>query len=137
MNATRDAAARARSAYLQALGIQEWVSRLPQLAPALEPTPAPGPAPAPATRSAPTSPAPEDASWAALRTEVAGCQRCGLAATRTQTVFGVGNIRAPWLIIGEAPGAATTYFLNFHTTGTPTATCSATLTATWSNSASP
>ena len=26
-------------------------------------------------------------------------------ATRTQTVFGVGDTRADWLIVGEAPGA--------------------------------
>ena len=29
-----------------------------------------------------------------LRTEVAACAACGLAATRTQTVFGVGNEKA-------------------------------------------
>jgi uracil-DNA glycosylase family 4 len=28
-----------------------------------------------------------------------------LSATRTQTVFGVGNQSAQWLIVGEAPGA--------------------------------
>jgi DNA polymerase len=28
-----------------------------------------------------------------------------LSATRTQTVFGVGNLHADWLIVGEAPGA--------------------------------
>jgi DNA polymerase len=28
-----------------------------------------------------------------------------LSATRTQTVFGVGNPKAEWLIVGEAPGA--------------------------------
>ena len=28
-----------------------------------------------------------------------------LARTRTQTVFGVGNIEAQWMIVGEAPGA--------------------------------
>jgi DNA polymerase len=36
---------------------------------------------------------------------VAGCQKCGLAATRTQTVFGVGDRAARWMIVGEAPGA--------------------------------
>ena len=40
-----------------------------------------------------------------LRTEVAACAACGLAATRTQTVFGVGNEKADLLIVGEAPGA--------------------------------
>jgi DNA polymerase len=31
--------------------------------------------------------------------------RCELHKTRTQTVFGVGNRQAAWMIIGEAPGA--------------------------------
>ena len=43
--------------------------------------------------------------WAQLRERVAACTRCGLSATRTQTVFGVGNLQAQWLIVGEAPGA--------------------------------
>jgi DNA polymerase len=43
--------------------------------------------------------------WDALRQRVAGCTLCGLEATRTQTVFGVGNTQAEWMIIGEAPGA--------------------------------
>ncbi len=43
--------------------------------------------------------------WAQLRERVAACTRCGLSATRTQTVFGVGNLEAQWLVVGEAPGA--------------------------------
>ena len=46
-----------------------------------------------------------DYDWTQLRERVAGCTRCGLCATRTQTVFGVGNVHADWLIVGEAPGA--------------------------------
>jgi len=42
--------------------------------------------------------------WDQLRARVAACTRCGLSATRTQTVFGVGNQQAEWLIVGEAPG---------------------------------
>jgi len=42
----------------------------------------------------------------ALRQRVAACVRCQeLAATRTQTVFGVGNLEAKLMFIGEAPGA--------------------------------
>ena len=37
--------------------------------------------------------------------EVRQCTACGLCGTRTQTVFGVGDHRAEWLVIGEAPGA--------------------------------
>jgi uracil-DNA glycosylase len=43
--------------------------------------------------------------WPQLRARVAVCTRCSLSATRTQTVFGVGNLQAQWLIVGEAPGA--------------------------------
>jgi len=43
--------------------------------------------------------------WEELTAAVCECTACGLCATRTQTVFGVGNRRAEWLVIGEAPGA--------------------------------
>ncbi len=42
--------------------------------------------------------------WAELRRRVAACVRCGLHATRTNTVFGIGDEAADWLFIGEAPG---------------------------------
>ena len=40
-----------------------------------------------------------------LAAEVAGCTKCGLAATRTQTVFARGNPAANLCFVGEAPGA--------------------------------
>ncbi|MEM6998757.1 MAG: uracil-DNA glycosylase [Pseudomonadota bacterium] len=40
-----------------------------------------------------------------LKQQVSVCQKCSLHESRTQTVFGVGNPNADWLIIGEAPGA--------------------------------
>src|SRR5947209_4486199 len=43
-------------------------------------------------------------NWDELRTAVATCTACGLAKTRTQTVFGVGNQQTDLMIIGEAPG---------------------------------
>jgi len=43
--------------------------------------------------------------WEPLAAQVASCTRCVLHGTRTQTVFGVGDRRADWLVIGEAPGA--------------------------------
>ena len=46
-----------------------------------------------------------EAELAALAETVRGCTRCGLAATRTQTVFGVGNPSADLVFVGEAPGA--------------------------------
>ncbi len=42
--------------------------------------------------------------WPALREAVAGCQACGLCASRRNTVFGVGHTQADWMIVGEAPG---------------------------------
>jgi uracil-DNA glycosylase family 4 len=43
--------------------------------------------------------------WPALEAAVASCTACDLHQTRTQTVFGVGDHHAQWMIIGEAPGA--------------------------------
>ena len=42
--------------------------------------------------------------WPALREAVASCTACSLCKTRRQTVFGIGNLRARWMIVGEAPG---------------------------------
>ncbi|NOV26857.1 uracil-DNA glycosylase [Cupriavidus necator] len=42
--------------------------------------------------------------WPALDAAVAGCTACGLCQTRTQTVFGVGDRQAEWMLVGEAPG---------------------------------
>ncbi len=47
----------------------------------------------------------ESEIWRDLRQRVAKCQHCELHRGRTQTVFGVGDHQADWLIIGEAPGA--------------------------------
>ena len=44
-------------------------------------------------------------TWQDVEAAVRGCTLCALHNTRTQTVFGVGNRQAQWMIIGEAPGA--------------------------------
>ncbi len=44
-------------------------------------------------------------NWNSLQNEVQACQRCVLFKSRTQVVFGSGNVRAELLLIGEAPGA--------------------------------
>jgi uracil-DNA glycosylase family 4 len=60
---------------------------------------------APAPAAITTSSSPADA-LAVIQREVASCTRCPhLAATRTQTVFGVGNITPRLVFMGEAPGA--------------------------------
>lgn len=80
-----------RRAYLEALDIDVWVPR---------------------GGNADTSEAPQvdlaqpvAQDWDGLRTTVASCTLCALHKSRTQTVFGVGNQSADWMIIGEAPGA--------------------------------
>ena len=101
-----------RDAYLDALGIDRWVSRNAPAAP--EPATEAAPtnvsanpaAPPPArVQSPPPAPPGPVTDWGVLRERVAACTACDLCKTRTQTVFGVGNTRADWLVIGEAPGA--------------------------------
>lgn len=119
-----------RRHYLEVMGITMWVPRLPPPGPASagDPdTPAPadsrlqgveqspsasvqGASPLGKAKFAPDVLAPEKASpiaaldWEALEARVRGCTACALHRTRTQTVFGVGNREASWLVIGEAPG---------------------------------
>jgi len=47
----------------------------------------------------------EVSGWSALEAEVPACTACALHKSRTQTVLGVGDRNADWLLIGEAPGA--------------------------------
>ncbi|MCG6876092.1 MAG: uracil-DNA glycosylase [Betaproteobacteria bacterium] len=44
-------------------------------------------------------------AWPELKHAVASCDACALCKTRKNTVFGVGDERADWLLVGEAPGA--------------------------------
>jgi uracil-DNA glycosylase len=88
-----------RNEYLAALNLESWVVRRGSAAPVTEAESVVAPAVlAPALRVA-------ELDWAQLRERIAGCTRCALSATRIQTVFGVGNPEADWLIVGEAPGA--------------------------------
>ena len=43
--------------------------------------------------------------WDALEAAVRACVACGLCKQRKQAVFGVGHRAAPWLFVGEGPGA--------------------------------
>ena len=43
--------------------------------------------------------------WDGLQRAVTACTACALCETRTQTVFGVGDRNARWMVVGEAPGA--------------------------------
>jgi DNA polymerase len=80
-----------RSSVLDALGVAAYVPRgRPAVASAPQRALAAGPA---------------GMDWATLAATVRVCTLCGLCATRTQTVFGTGDIRARLMVIGEAPGA--------------------------------
>lgn len=87
-----------RLEYLNALGVEVWLPRR------LQAVPAPGPVPVPVVVPVPVAPVLSE-RWEELKAEVAACRKCALHATRTQAVFGVGDIHAEWLVVGEAPGA--------------------------------
>lgn len=119
-----------RRQYLAALGVSLWS---PRRSLALQPEPAPplrslqgvlGAQLEPSASSEKMSPVSDDQEfrqesafapprtamitgmdWQTLTTAVDGCTACGLCASRTQAVFGIGDRQADWLIIGEAPGA--------------------------------
>jgi uracil-DNA glycosylase len=117
-----------RAQYLQALGIDVWLPRrnVPEapdlvesvVAPPVDAVPQDLPCPdveAEPVRghagdeaiepiTAPAAPGAQ-AGWDALREEVATCTKCSLHSTRIRPVFGVGNVQARWLVVGEAPGA--------------------------------
>jgi DNA polymerase len=64
------------------------------------------PAEAPVGSSAGLSPEAKAAAFAELRERVMPCVKCPhLAATRRNVVFGVGDINAQIMFVGEAPGA--------------------------------
>jgi len=118
-----------RARYLDAMGFERWAMRgrpVPSGAPLESDVPfgseAPSGAATPSTTDPPrhardakgadaaspqASPSAREAGvdWSELASRVAACTRCSLSKTRTQTVFGVGNLEAEWLIVGEAPGA--------------------------------
>jgi uracil-DNA glycosylase len=95
---------------LHQIGIPVWVPRhapvaasadsgtLPEVAVGFRHAP-------PAAGNAPVGPVAQ-LGWEGLQARVAACTACtALAGRRTQTVFGVGDPKADWLFIGEAPGA--------------------------------
>lgn len=43
--------------------------------------------------------------WSELKEAVRTCTACALCRERKQAVFGVGHESAPWLFVGEGPGA--------------------------------
>src|SRR5271167_942655 len=61
---------------------------------------------APPLEQLPQSPVDTDTGMAALRQRASVCLKCPhLAKTRRNVVFGVGDIHAQLMFVGEAPGA--------------------------------
>lgn len=52
----------------------------------------------------PLPPGVDQMDWDTLQATVAQCRACGLCQSRKNTVFGVGDRSAQWMVIGEAPG---------------------------------
>ncbi|MGR9046780.1 MAG: uracil-DNA glycosylase [Gammaproteobacteria bacterium] len=93
-----------RLQYLEAMGIQVWTLRQPtgpEPVSSQEPDPETPVAVEPARLDRATN---QETEWERLKAEVAVCRKCGLCEGRTQAVFGTGDERADWMIIGEAPG---------------------------------
>ena len=44
-------------------------------------------------------------TWPSFAADVDACVACGLCRSRNKSVPGVGDVRARWLFVGEAPGA--------------------------------
>ncbi len=89
-----------RRQYLSAMGITVWENRHRVVT-----FGTPFAASAVADIMAPVSGAVADLDWATLQRAVITCTRCELHKTRKRTVFGVGDARAQWMFVGEAPGA--------------------------------
>ena len=70
-------------------------------APAVAPQPVSAALPADAV---PLPPGVDQMDWDTLQATVVQCQACGLCKGRKNTVFGVGDRQAQWMVIGEAPG---------------------------------
>lgn len=88
-----------QQAVLQEIGIDVWVRRSGGVAEVPEPSQDYGQASADGVRSEQTD------NWSSLNQEIRACTACELHGSRTQAVCGVGNHKADWLVIGEAPGA--------------------------------
>jgi DNA polymerase len=97
-----------REQYLAALGVEVWTLRARGPGARIVPDGQSVSTGQGVAGGAPIADGADAAAWEALealRAQVAGCTRCGLCQSRTQTVFGVGKRRAGLLVIGEAPGA--------------------------------
>jgi uracil-DNA glycosylase len=95
-----------RLAILAEMGLAPvWRLRRPASAQPIAPALASSPAPQAQLVSGSREAEIGSLEWPALRARVSGCTDCRLRAGCKQTVFGVGDERASWMLVGEAPGA--------------------------------
>ena len=73
---------------LKVMGIESWILKDTVM-------------PEKTTPSKPASIKPE--TWGQLKEAVSVCTQCALHKTRTQPLFGDGNLNADWLLVGETP----------------------------------
>ena len=92
-------------AMLGEMGIRTWgAAAAAQVAAPVVPPPRPVLAALPERVAKPPASGIELMQWDALAQAVAACRACKLCEGRRNTVFGVGDTQADWLIVGEAPG---------------------------------
>lgn len=103
-----------QASVLQTMGIPVWRDRqpfTPSLPPDVPEALEEGLAPIPEAQPAEPAKAPSVVQdvlawdWPELEAAVNQCMACALHQGRSQTVFGTGDRKADWMLIGEAPGA--------------------------------
>lgn len=94
-----------RARYLDALGIEQWVRRAASVERVTASRTVVPVAVGQSVASITEGEEVDKLDWPALRSCVSECRRCSLHQTRTQTVFGVGDTAAHWMVVGEAPGS--------------------------------
>ena len=99
-----------RAEILAEMGLSpQWVRRVPPAAPAAASNSAANAAPQADASTAAAAPSRVERisalTWNDFAADVDACNACGLCRTRNRSVPGVGDARAEWLFVGEAPGA--------------------------------
>lgn len=83
--------------YLAAMDVEVWLKKEEKPSQKTPSTSLLSPKPATCSSS--------PSSWENLQQKVLNCTLCQLSKTRTNVVFGVGNVHTDIMLIGEAPGA--------------------------------
>ena len=80
----------------------------PSVAPHPTPTTRPAPVvlaqPAVIVAGQPLAEGVDRMDWTTLQDTAAACQACDLCGQRKKSVFGVGDVQADWMVVGDPPG---------------------------------